>query len=462
MRKTIFDDGFQAYLTEGATLKVGAGAVLLEGDDSKIVVEPGATLVVDGLIYGATEEKLVIETNEQSTAAVLYAPETEFIKEDHPMATIKLTTKAKQTGANDYVYERFAIPTMDGNATTYGAENLGSGGEFKQALYKWNGSDWEFMPSFKAMNPFQGYQLTNNSSNGEVVYTFEGNLVGNTDNDYTFVESGFGFFGNSYSADINIGKLFESFEGSDMQKTIWIYDYITDGFKTITPESYGSVKYGTRKNPQGVITDIRSMQAFLMNKATAGTATVDYASAIWGNPKYGLVGGGSGAPAKRVAADDRDYITIYVANETSEDEVTFIRSNEYSNAFDNGADASKWMNNGINLYVTTEEGDLAAVASDEIINLTIAFRSGNETEYTLGFDNLNGEEYAIRVSRRRPVLQRLRERRNLYLHTRSKHHHPCTLPDRRCLQNAYRHGEYRGRKCSSAESNYEWSTLYPA
>lgn len=390
--------GQQLTVGENATLQVER---LIMNEYATIVVKAGGQLIVDGKqgINAPEESNIILETSETDQATFLFNPD--VTSNRHPMATVKLTTKAKQTAANDYIYERFTIPTMDGNATTYGAENLGSvvtydGGEFKQALYKWNGSDWEFMPSFKAMNPFQGYQLTNNSLNGEVVYTFEGNLVGNTDNDYTFVESGFGFFGNSYSADINIGKLFESFEGSDMQKTIWIYDYITDGFKTITPESYGSVKYGTRKNPQGVITDIRSMQAFLMNKATAGTTTVDYGSAIWGNPKYGLVGGGSGAPAKRVAADDRDYITIYVANETSEDEVTFIRSNEYSNAFDNGADASKWMNNGINLYVTTEEGDLAAVASDEIINMTIAFRSGNETEYTLGFDNLNGEEYAIR------------------------------------------------------------------
>ena len=390
--------GQQLTVGENATLQVER---LIMNEYATIVVEAGGKLIVDGTqgINAPEESNIILETSETDQATFLFNPE--VTSNRHPMATVKLTTKARQTAANDYIYERFTIPTMDGNATTYGAENLGSvvtydGGEFKQALYKWNGSDWEFMPSFKAMNPFQGYQLTNNSANGEVVYTFEGNLVGNTDNDYNFVESGFGFFGNSYSADINIGKLFDSFEGSDMQKTIWIYDYITDGFKTITPESYGSVKYGTRKNPQGVITDIRSMQAFLMNKATAGTTTVDYGSAIWGNPKYGLVGGGSGAPAKRVAADDRDYITIYVANETSEDEVTFIRSNEYSNAFDNGADASKWMNNGINLYATTEEGDLAAVATNDIINMTIAFRSGNETEYTLGFDNLSGEEYAIR------------------------------------------------------------------
>jgi hypothetical protein len=215
---------------------------------------------------------------------------------------------------------------------------------------------------------------------------------------YEFAESGFGFFGNSYTGDIDILKFFESF-GSDMQKTIWIYDYYTDGFKAITETSYGSVYYGKRNARHGLITDIRSMQAFLMNTFVTGASaqSVDYSAAIWGNPKYGLVPVSTPdpAPAKRVAANE-DMFTVYVAGATQEDEVSFIRSNAYSATFDNGADASKWMNNGLNLYVVTEDGELAAVASDEIVDMTIAFQSGNETEYTLGFDNLRGETFELR------------------------------------------------------------------
>lgn len=400
----------QIFVNQGATLKVEPGTTLNVGDGGvnianggQIVVEPGAIVTVgDAGIITTEDEALVIESSEQQQGVLLLNPE--VTENTQPKATVKLVTKAKQIAANDYIYERFAIPTIDGNATVYNVEDAASvvlypgETELKHGLYEWDGSDWAFMSSFKQMEPFKGYQLTNNSANANVVYTFEGNLVGNHNEDYSFASAGFGFFGNSYTGAIDIKKFMDSF-GDEMQKTIWIYDYYTDGFKTITPESYGTVKYGTRRNSHGTITEIRSMQAFLMNRSEAGSTTVNYESAIWANPKYGLVSTPDPtpdlAPAKRVAANE-DKVTIYVATDTQEDEVTFIRSNEYSSAFDNGADASKWMNNGMNLYVVNGDENMAIVASDEIVDMTIAFRSGNESEYTLGFDNLAGQEFSIK------------------------------------------------------------------
>ena len=397
----------QVYVSQGATLKVETGTTLNIGEGGmnignggQIVVEPGAVVTVgEAGIITTEDEALVIEATEEDQGVLLLHPE--VTENTQPKATVKLVTKCKQVGANEFVWERFAIPTLDGAQTTFNAERLDTvtiygGGSFEQGLYEWDGSAWTGVGNWHDLKPSKGYQLTNNSMYGNVVYTFEGNLVGNVDKGYEFAESGFGFFGNSYTGDIDILKFFESF-GSDMQKTIWIYDYYTDGFKAITETSYGSVYYGKRNARHGLITDIRSMQAFLMNTFATGASAqnVNYESAIWGNPKYGLVSTPDPAPAKRVAANE-DMFTVYVAGATQEDEVSFIRSNAYSAAFDNGADASKWMNNGLNLYVATEDGELAAVASDEIVDMTIAFQSGNETEYTLGFDNLRGETFELR------------------------------------------------------------------
>lgn len=392
-------DGAKLTVETGTTLKVGEGGVNI-ANGGQLVVEPGAIVTVGATGLVTTEEEaLVIEATEEDQGVFLLQPA--VTENTQPKATVKLVAKAKQVGANEFIWERFAIPTVDGNATIYGNEGLdtvhyyGGGTSLQEGLYEWDGNNWAGVSSWKNLQPFKGYQLTNNSMYGNVVYTFEGNLVGNANIDYQFAESGFGFFGNSYTGDIDIMKFFESF-GGDMQKTIWIYDYYVDAFKAITETSYGSVYYGKRNARHGLITDIRSMQAFLMNTFATGASVqnVDYSSAIWGNPKYGLVPA-SPAP-KRVAANSEDMFTVYVAGAKQEDEVTFIRSNAYSAAFDNGADASKWMNNGLNLYVATEDGELAAVASDEIVDMTIAFQSGNETEYTLGFDNLRGEQFELR------------------------------------------------------------------
>ena len=393
-------DGAKLTVTTGTTLTVGEGGVNI-ANGGQLVVEPGAIVTVGATGLVTTEEEaLVIEATEEDQGVFLLQPA--VTENTQPKATVKLVAKAKQVGANEFIWERFAIPTVDGNATIYGNEGLdtvhyyGGGTSLQEGLYEWDGNNWAGVSSWKNLQPFKGYQLTNNSMHGNVVYTFEGNLVGNADMDYQFAESGFGFFGNSYTGDIDIMKFFESF-GGDMQKTIWIYDYYVDAFKAITETSYGMIYYGKRNARHGLITDIRSMQAFLMNTFATGASaqSVDYSAAIWGNPKYGLVPTPTPAPAKRVAANE-DKFTVYVAGAKQEDEVTFIRSNAYSAAFDNGADASKWMNNGLNLYVATEDGELASVASDEIVDMTIAFQSGNETEYTLGFDNLRGEQFELR------------------------------------------------------------------
>lgn len=400
----------QVFVNQGATLKVETGTTLNVGDGGvnianggQIIVEPGAIVTIGTAGMITTEdEALVIEATEEDQGVFLLQPDVN--ENTQPKATVKLVTKCKQINASEYLWERFAIPTKDGEQTTFSIEGGTAGIEtyggvaFDQGLYGWSDEqqDWVGLARFKDMEPFKGYQLSNNSLNGNVTYVFEGNLVGNTDQAYEFAQTGFGFFGNSYTGDIDILKFFETF-GENMQKTIWIYDYYTDGFKAITEDNYGSIYYGTRKARHGAITDIRSMQAFLMNAFEEGDPTaINYAAAIWGNPKYGLVHeqNNGGAP-KRIAVNE-DRFTVYVAGEKQEDEVSFIRNNEYSSAFDNGADASKWMNKGINLYVATENGEMAVVASDEVADMTISFQSGKETEYTLGFDNLRGETFELR------------------------------------------------------------------
>lgn len=396
------NQGAKLTVESGKTLSIGEGGVNI-ANGGQIVVEPNAIVTVGDAGIVTTEDKaIIIEASEQEQGVLLLNPAVE--ENTRPKATVKLVTKSKQIAENDFIYERFAIPTYDGETTKFSIEGGTTGivtynnNAFGQGLYGWSyeTDDWAGLARFKDMKPFNGYQLTNNSLNGGVTYVFEGNLVGNNDANYTFTKAGFGFFGNSYTGAIDIKKFLEDF-GGDMQKSIWIYDYHTDGFKIVTEDNYGTVNYGSRRNPQGPITEIRSMQAFIMNRGASGDQSIDYSNAIWGNPRYGLPEVPevpAGAPAKKVA-EDKDNMTIYVFSGNKEDEVTLMRSNEYSNEFDNGADASKWMNKSMNLYIAGDE-NLAILASDNIDNTTIAFQSGKETEYTIGFADLRGEEYILR------------------------------------------------------------------
>ena len=399
----------QVFINKGASLTVETGTTLTVGDGGvnianggSVTVEPGAVVKIGAAgVITAEEDALVLESNDDTQAALLYDPAVE--ENTQPKATVKLTTKSKQIGANSYVFERFAIPTINGAVTSYSIEGgipttglYNDASSFLQAVWGWNHEtqDWYQLDRFKDMEPYKGYQLTNNTANGGLVYVFEGNLVGNADGNYNFVENGFHFFGNSYTADINI-KTFLASLGSEVEKTVWVYDPYDKNFKTITERlSSGRVKYGNNE----AIKDIRSMQAFLMylSDGTSGTATVDYESAIWGNPKYNP--SASPAPARERETVAEDWATIKVASANGQkDEFILLQSEEFSNAFENGADASKFMNKeNINLYATTNVGNLAMVATDNIDRTVLAFAAGEATEYTISFEGVEGNEFTLR------------------------------------------------------------------
>lgn len=399
----------QVFVAQGATLKVEEGTTLTVGDGGmnignggQIVVEAGATVKIGSAgVITNEEEALVIESNDDVQGVLLYEPSVE--ENTQPKATIKLTTKARQIGASSYVFERFAIPTIDGEITNYSIEGgiptsglYNDAPSFLQAVWQWNNAndEWEQLSRFKDMQPFHGYQLTNNTAAGGLVYVFEGNLVGNQSKDYEFVENGFHFFGNSYSADINIKSFLNSL-GTDVEKTVWVYDPYDKTFKTITERmSDGRVKYGNNE----AIKDVRSMQAFLMylSDGESGTANVNYASAIWGNPKYNG-GGAASAPAKH-AESQEDWVTIRVSAANGlKDEVILNQSEEFTADFENGADANKFMNKeNINLYAVTNAGNLAVVATNNLNNMVLTFAAGNAAEYTLQFADIEGYEFTLR------------------------------------------------------------------
>jgi len=397
----------QVYVAQGATLKVEEGTTLTVGNGGmnignggQIVVEAGATVKIGSAgVITTEEEALVIESNDDVQGVLLYEPSVD--ENTQPKATVKLTTKAKQIGANSYVFERFAIPTVNGAVTNYSIEGgiptsglYNDAPSFLQAVWEWNNTtdEWEQLSQFKDMQPFHGYQLTNNSAAGGLVYVFEGNLVGNQDKSYEFVENGFHFFGNSYSADINIKSFLDEL-GANVEKTVWVYDPYDKTFKTITRlTANGRVKYGNGE----AIKDVRSMQAFLMylSDGTSGTAGVNYSSAIWGNPKYN---GGSSAPARQTEVAE-DWVTIRVlAANGLKDEVILNQSEDFTAAFENGADANKFMNNeNINLYAATNAGNLAVVATNDLNNTVLTFAAGNAAEYTLQFADIEGYEFTLR------------------------------------------------------------------
>ena len=400
-KKVEVAEDYTLIIKEDKTLNIGNGGLDLNAG-SQVVVEPGAvvTVGVNGITSASGTDNLVLQANSEKQAALLIDPD--VIQNTQPLATVILSTKARQKSANpwNYIWEYFASPVAEITPSTKPTNNFDQAvhglfageTEFVTGVYTWGGNDWALVNSWTSLVPFKGYQLTNNSANGGVEYTFKGNLLGNEDGEYAFTSNGYGYFGNSYSAPIVISNFLSALDNTVYERTVWLYDAGADTYVSVNPLA---ARLGSAKYKDGTaIKEIRSLQAFILNKkADGGNAPINYRDAIWNNPRINSLVSASPAPARR---ETMLWTNIAVAANGNKEMVTLVEGEDFSNAFDNGADAGKYINaNSMNLYAATNDGEQAIVATDNLENTLISFQAGNATEYTLSFENGN-EDYMLR------------------------------------------------------------------
>ena len=405
-----FDSGSKSVLTLGTltinnlnddvTLTIEEGHTIIAnkvilGDNAQLIVEPGATLIVKGTegIVSTKPENIVLQANDQAQATFLLNPA--VLNNAEPNATVEMYTICKQYAANPYYYifQEFALPIKETGKpdNSYESQTLYPGqSTFSSSVRSYNYEQHRFdylTGGWGVIKPFINYQLTNNTQDGGITYYFEGKLLGNKNRSCQFVDAeGFGYFGNSHLAPINVEALMEDFS-DDVEKTVWVYDYDNHKYALVNEDSY---LFGAP-----AFDEIKSMQAFVLylNEGETTTAPINYANAVY-NPAVTP----SNAPARSRANDLNNgaLIKVFAAN-GMEDDVILMEKDSYTENFDNGSDASKLMNeDGINLYAITAMGKLSYVADNNIENTLLSFKAGEATEYTLQLGKVFGEDYAIR------------------------------------------------------------------
>ncbi len=388
-------------LNDDVTLTITAGHTIIAnkvilGDKAQLIVEPGATLIVKGTegIVSTKPENIVLQASNTAQATFLLNPA--VLNNAEPNATVQMYTVCKQTHANPYYYtfQEFALPVKEGvkpDNDYDGSQPLYTGQtQFGSSVrgFNYEQHTWAYLSSWSQVYPFVNYQMTNNTQNGGITYYFEGKILGNKNRYCQFVDAeGFGYFGNSHLAPINIAKLFEDFS-DDVEKTVWIYNYDQHRYQYATEENI----FGNQP------TEIKSMQAFVLylNEGQTTTAPINYANAVY-NPAYSAATANQAPARNRANTLSNGALISVVAANGMVDDVVLMEKDSYSMNFDNGADASKLMNeDGINLYATTAMGNLSCVADNSIENTLMSFKAGEATEYTLQLGKVIGEDYAIR------------------------------------------------------------------
>ena len=384
-------------LPAGKELTVKNGLDVTNG--AVLDVKAGSTLIVgEGGVTAESVNSIVVEADENGSASFLLDPE--VVVNTTPNITIKMTAKGvgyeMDEEEQEYYWFRFAAPVAGIEAVDKWVVGSDPAVGRPTYFYKWNyaANEWSSISALGELEPFQGFSLTTDHEGLEdIEYTFKGRLAGNQDMDLQFKSRGYNYFGNSYTGYINVLALVEQLmDNNAIDGTVYMWDNEHQKFKDVTLGDLTMADESWKR-------EVAPMQTFILRQVNTGeptSTTLNYASAIWGNPRYGLVP--TPAPAPRRVNNDATKMTIVISAANGKiDDITFKESDEFSDEYNKGFDAVKFMNERqINLYSTINDENLGTVATDNIEGKLINMQTVKAFNYTMSFENVSGEAYAIR------------------------------------------------------------------
>lgn len=392
-------DTIDVIAKPGSIVVVGSSGI--KATDTTTVymtVEGGGSMKV-GVEAIQKVDTVIVKSDVNGNGTLLISPNAQ-LTEAEKFATVKLYVDgARKVDDTYYIWQHVAVPT-DGTGTfTVENDRKATDPSFRTHVQWWNDAlasenKWQKIGNWSDMNhPWRGYILTTNSTTPGVTYSFTGNIIGNSDGQLHFDSKGYNFFGNSYTAPINVQTMLNGISnGEDIEMTVWVY-------------SAAKLRYLESNNLMRLLgmaefDQISSMQGFWLRNMTDSygqNSSVNYTNAVWNNPGA-MSNPKVKAPARKAVAADMNLnvASIIVSDFDQSDRVILVEGEEYSDEFDNGSDASKMMTEGaLNLYAATSAGDLACVATDNMEGTLLAFQAGEQDAYSITFANVVGEDYVL-------------------------------------------------------------------
>ena len=377
-------DGLQQLtIHDGATLQVER---LIMNGYARIIVEAGGKLIVTGTqgISAPSINNILLKNEENKPAVFLFHPKVSSNK--HPNGTVEFTSKGYRKSGSDYGWQKFGVPTQTGELSEISIEN-----DVATAFGKFNYAAetpaWEiigYINHTPVLNledldqAFEYYQMQHNTATVGTKVTFKGKLVGNDCPAPVIRPNFWNGYANSYSAPIDGSALLAQIP-APADKAFYLYemDNLTEKFSWVAKSNLS-------------IGNVQPMQPFLLRNPSADDAALalKYETAV-----YIPATTPSNAPARSVA-NNMTKVEFIVRGEAGVDHVIVAQDDEFSAAFDNGYDVTKYMNDDVNMYVTADE-KMAIFATDNLENTYVGLSTVKGGNYTITFANVQGEELTL-------------------------------------------------------------------
>lgn len=382
--KNLYVKGTSVLTIEKGGKLIVNGTLTIEAN-ANVTVEAGGVIVIKGGVNSVNTKNFVLKATATDQAILLYSPE--ITGWSNPKGIVELYTNVGKNAQGERLWQRFGL----------GLKTLSSASRtpaVAPTIVEWNytNDSWMTVADVKTMKPFVGYAVSHNEEQKEVIFSFNGSLYGHESEDFTLVTNGWNYFANSYMGKASASVLLSDILGvNGVEATIQIWDPAQQNFQPVTAVSLGKQDAGK---------EIYPLQTMVLRSTGATTAPVvkfDYANAIW-NPAMGIK---SAAPRRVIQTTDDTYARITImAADGQVDRISLCEDAQFSEEFDNGADATKLMSpNHINVYATIGENNYAAVASDDIEGTMLSMETMSGIDYTMSFDYVSGDALGVKDMR---------------------------------------------------------------
>lgn len=379
------------YIRDGATLEVSR---VILGTAARIIVEAGGKFIVTGTqgITAPVIENIKLQNEENKPAIFLFNPAVSSNK--NPNGTVEFISKGfNDPSTSTFGWQKFGIPTkelkdikVENNVAT----------AFSYYNYDAETPAWTIcgiiegntstLDTSKLRKPFEYFEMEHNTATKGTKVTFMGKLEGNNIPELLVRNHFWNGYANSYSAPIN-GDTLLSLIPSPVDKAFYLY--------TLNAQN----KFEWLPVSKMDMYDIQPMQPFLLRNAHDDDAAlvINYEKAVYNaviNKHMNDATPAAASAPRRNSANNFTKVKLIVKGEGCTDRVIVAEDAQFSAEFDNGYDVAKYMNEGINMYVSADE-KMAHFATDYLENTYLGFQAVNGGEYTIEFTNVQGKELTL-------------------------------------------------------------------
>ena len=401
------DKRFPIIVSQTMTINEGElvayGITIEEGGSVNIKPNGGLTLHAGGFKKGVKEDNFTIVNNQDGVGYVRVSPY--FINKVQgtmPNITVQYTTRAKAGGAKDQVWQYVGAP---GNNMQMSNDGV--------MVYLWSETDgWVY--SNTNMTPFEGYALTRTAEGAETYSIVAQPIHDNQTINLTKTANGMNgdnLFVNSYLAPIDLTKFTTDGEDSDfmgnVEKTFYLFNSGSwndwqgengeGANKILEDESAPGQYYAITPLGAALIdaqkdqTTLPPMQGVYVVAKGEAQIHLKYNKHVFTSASRDM-----NRPMRAPQIKDENFMRVRMqvnSQNSGADRMYVIQYENTTRGYDNGYDAKNIIAQGqANIYTNEPEGQMEISIADQIDSTFIGFAAGEDSEYTLTFTSLVGQD----------------------------------------------------------------------